>query len=71
MTLTFHRDAKAMLNSAKQVSWAAELSIDMLMLSQDRPILRLPLLWLHHLLLAYAKWHYSRAHRIYARISDD
>jgi hypothetical protein len=71
MTLTFRRDAKAMLNSAKQVSWAAELSIDMLMLSQDRPILRRPLLWLHHLLLAYARWHYSRAHRIYARISDD
>ena len=68
---TFHRDAKAMLNSAKQVSWAAELSIDMLMLSQDRPILRVPLLWLHHLLLAYARWHYNRAHRIYARINHD
>ncbi len=71
MTTTFHRDAKAMIRSAKQVHWASELSIDMLMLWQDRPILRMPLLWLHHLLLAYARWHYNRVHRIYARLSHD
>ena len=71
MTTTFQRDAQAMINSARQVQLASELSIDMLMLWQDRPVLRRPLLWLHHLLLAYARWHYNRAHRIYARLGHD
>ena len=67
--ITFNRDAKAMIRSAKQVNWASELSTDMLMLFVTWPILRIPLFWLHYLLVAYARWHYNRAHRIYARLS--
>ena len=42
----------------------------MLMWSQDHPLLRVPLLLLHKILMAYARWHYCRAHRIYARVTQ-
>jgi hypothetical protein len=60
---------RQMLQSAKQVAWSAEVSLTMFMWSQDHPILRVPLLWLHKLLMAYARWHYCRANRIYAKVT--
>jgi hypothetical protein len=57
------------MKSARQVQWSAEVSLTMFMWSQDHPILRLPLLWLHRVLLSYARWHYCRANRIYAKVT--
>jgi hypothetical protein len=62
---------RQMLESAKQVAWSAEVSLSMFMLSQDHPWLRVPLLWLHKVLMAYAHWHYCRANRIYAKVTAD
>ena len=56
------------MKSARQLQWAADVSLSMLMWSQDYPLLRIPLMWLHKVLLAYARWHYCRAHRIYAKV---
>jgi hypothetical protein len=58
-----------LMKSARQVQWSAKVSLTMFMWSQDHPILRLPLLWLHRLLLSYARWHYCRANRIYAKVT--
>lgn len=57
------------MQSARQVQWAAEVSLTMLMWSHDYPLLRVPLLWLHKVLTAYARWHYCRAHRLYAKVT--
>jgi hypothetical protein len=69
MTTITRPEYRQMLQSAKQVKWAAELSTDMLMIFVTWPILRFPLFWLHYLLVAYARWHYCRANRIYARVT--
>ena len=58
-----------LMKSAQQVHWASEVSLTMFMWSQDHPLLRLPLLWLHRVLLSYARWHYCRANRIYAKVT--
>ena len=70
MTTITPPEYRQMMRSAQQVSWAAEVSLSMLMWAQDHPPLRMPLLWLHKVLMAYARWHYCRANRIYARATQ-
>jgi hypothetical protein len=69
MTTITRHEYRQMLQSAKQVKWAANLSVQMTLLCSKRPLLRLPLLLLSKALTAYARWHYCRANRIYARVT--